>query len=254
MRGTLMREGSSANPLYLVYLALATAALLVIYFWFAPVGDRGTTQGGAGRLAVLPPKSIPASEPVFRSPQGAGRLRIGIVAGHAGRENDPGAVCPDGLTEVSINTAVAELVIAQLEADGIVADLMDEFDDRQEGYVATALVSIHADSCIYPEASGFKVASLEGSTNPLNPLLVDCLVAKYGERTGLSFHAGSITYDMTQYHVFNSIAPETPGAIIEVGFMLADRAILTERTDLIAQGIIDGLYCFMETQRAENLR
>jgi N-acetylmuramoyl-L-alanine amidase len=181
-------------------------------------------------------------------------MRIGIVAGHAGGENDPGAVCPDGLTEVSINTAVAEQVVARLRADGVVADLMDEFDTRQEGYVATALVSIHADACIYPEASGFKVASLEGSTNPLNSVLVDCLVARYGERTGLPYHAGSITYDMTQYHVFNSIAPQTPGAIIEVGFMLADRAILTDRTDLIAQGIIDGLNCFLETLRTENSR
>jgi N-acetylmuramoyl-L-alanine amidase len=254
VRDRAMRERASANPLYFVYLAVAAAALLAIYFWFSPAGDQGTTEGGSGRLAVLPPKSIPTAGPTLRSPQGPGRLRIGIVAGHAGRENDPGAVCPDGLTEVSINKAVAELVVSQLAADGIATDLMDEFDDRQEGYVATALVSIHTDACIYPEASGFKVASLEGSTNPLNPVLVDCLITKYGERTGLPFHAGSITYDMTQYHVFNSIAPQTPGAIIEVGFMLADRAILTDRTDVVAQGIVDGLYCFLEAQRAESLR
>jgi N-acetylmuramoyl-L-alanine amidase len=235
-------------------LAVALAALLLVYFWFSPAGDRGATEGGTGRLAVLPPKSLPSSESALRSIQGPGRLRIGIVAGHAGRENDPGAVCPDGLTEVSINQAVAEQIVDRLTVDGIATDLMDEFDDRQEGYVATALVSIHADACIYPEATGFKVASLEGSTNPLNPLLVDCLIARYGERTGLSFHAGSITYDMTQYHVFNSIAPQTPGAIIEVGFMLTDRTLLTERTDVVAQGIVDGLYCFLDALREENQR
>lgn len=250
----MMRERLSTNPLYFVYLAVAAAALLVIYFWFSPAGDGATPPGRSDRLAVLPPKSIPTAAAVLRSPQGPGRMRIGIVAGHAGRENDPGAVCPDGLTEVSINQTVAEWVVARLTADGIDTDLMDEFDDRQEGYAATALVSIHADACIYPEATGFKVASLEGSSNPLNPLLVDCLIAKYGERTGLPFHAGSITYDMTQYHVFNSIAPQTPGAIIEVGFMLTDRAILTERTDLVAQGIVDGLYCFLEAVQAENRR
>jgi N-acetylmuramoyl-L-alanine amidase len=249
-----MRERASTNPLYFLYLAMAAAALLAIYFWFSPTGDQGGTEGGTGRLAVLPPKSLPTSGAVLRSPQGPGRLRIGIVAGHAGRENDPGAVCPDGLTEVSINKAVAELVVAQLAADGIATDLMDEFDDRQEGYVATALVSIHTDACIYPEATGFKVASLEGSSNPLNPVLVDCLISQYGERTGLSYHAGSITYDMTQYHVFNSIAPQTPGAIIEVGFMLTDRAILTDHTDLVAEGIVDGLRCFLEAQKAESLR
>jgi N-acetylmuramoyl-L-alanine amidase len=249
-----MREGSSANPLYFVYLAVAAAALLAIYFWFSPAGDGASIEGGTGRLAILPPKSNPASQSLMRAPQGPGRLRIGIVAGHAGRENDPGAVCPDGLTEVSINQAVADLVVAQLLAEGIATDLMDEFDDRQDGYLATALVSIHTDACIYPEASGFKVASLEGSANPLNTTLVDCLIEKYGKRTGLSYHEGSITYDMTQYHVFNSIAPQTPGAIIEVGFMLADRSILTDQTDLIAEGIVDGLYCFIETLKAENLR
>jgi N-acetylmuramoyl-L-alanine amidase len=249
-----MRERASANPLYFVYLAMAAAALLVVYFWFSPAGDQDAVPGVPDRLAVLPPKSMPPAETVLRSPQGPGRIRIGIVAGHTGHENDPGAVCPDGLTEVSINEAVAQLVVAQLVADGITTDLMEEFDDRQEGYAATALVSIHADACIYPEATGYKVASLEGSSNPLNPLLVDCLIVKYGERTGLPYHPGSITYDMTQYHVFTAIAPQTPGAIIEVGFMLTDRLLLTERPDLVAQGIVDGLNCFIEAIQAEYRR
>ena len=50
---------------------------------------------------------------------------------------------------------------------------------------------------------------------------------------------------MTHYHVFNTIAPQTPGAIIETGFMLDDREILTEGRDLIAQGIVDGIRCFL---------
>jgi len=249
-----MRERAPANPLYFVYLAVAAAALLAVYFWFSPAGDQDTAAGVSGRLAVLPPKSIPPAEAVLRSPQGPGRIRIGIVAGHTGPENDPGAVCPDGLTEVSINETVSKLVVAQLVADGIATDLMEEFDPRQKGYVATALVSIHADACTYPEATGFKVASLAGSSNPLNALLVDCLIVKYGERTGLPYHPGSVTHDMTRYHVFTSIAPQTPGAIIEVGFMLTDRVILTERPDLVAQGIVDGLNCFIEAIQAEYRR
>ncbi len=244
-----MRERSS--PLYIIYLAGAAVVLLVIYFWFAPAGSGEGAVGGSGQLAILPPKAAPTQAvPVSRrSPQGHGRIRVGIVAGHSGRYNDPGAVCPDGLTEVSINQEVAELVIAQLEGRGIQTDLMEEFDERQDGYVASAIVSIHADACLFPEATGFKVASLEGSSNPENSILVNCLASKYAERTGLSFHANSITFDMTQYHVFDAINPRTPGAIIEVGFMLADRDLLTERPGMVAQGIVDGLVCFLERVR-----
>jgi len=235
------------SPLYIVYLVGALAALLAIYLWFSPIGGKGASVGKTGQLAVLPPKAFPTPIPVRRSPQGAGRLRVGIIAGHAGF--DSGAVCPDGLTEVSINLAVAELVVAQLGEQGIVNDLLEEFDSRLDGYVASALVSIHADSCIYPEATGFKVASLEGSANPENQLLVDCLVQEYSARTGLPFHANSITFDMTQYHVFNTIAPQTPGAIIEIGFMLTDRELLTGQPELVAQGIVDGIHCFLRERR-----
>jgi N-acetylmuramoyl-L-alanine amidase len=51
---------------------------------------------------------------------------------------------------------------------------------------------------------------------------------------------------MTEYHAFYEIAPETPGAIIEIGFMGADRALLTEKQDLIATGIVNGLKCFID--------
>lgn len=243
-----MKERQLANPLYLVYLTGALIALLMVYLWFSPGGQEGkASRGQTGQLAVLPPKALPTPPPSRRTIQGAGRPRVGIVAGHAGF--DSGAVCPDGLTEASINLEVAQDVVAQLESEGIRVDLLDEYDDRLEDYRASALISIHSDACLYPEASGFKVASLEGSTNPYNPILVECLASKYRERTGLQFHANSITYDMTQYHVFNSIHSQTPGAIIEVGFMLTDREMLTEHPDLVAQGIVDGIHCYFETIR-----
>ena len=53
---------------------------------------------------------------------------------------------------------------------------------------------------------------------------------------------------MTRYHTFYEIDPNTPGVIIEIGFMLADRSLLTQRPDLVAQGIIDGILCFLEEE------
>ncbi len=242
-----MKQRRLANPLYGIYLLCAIAALVVVYLWFAPASESGRAPAHSGDLAIIPPKAVPTPPASLRSPQGVGRVRVGIVAGHSGF--DSGAVCPDGLTEASINLAIAERVIAQLTAKGIPAHLMEEYDPRLEGYVASALVSIHADSCIYPEATGFKVASLEGSSNPQNRLLVDCLITSYGEATALPYHANSITFDMQYYHAFDSISAETPGAIIEVGFMLTDRELLTKQPDQVASGIIDGIECFLLVRR-----
>jgi len=51
---------------------------------------------------------------------------------------------------------------------------------------------------------------------------------------------------MHEYHAFLQIAPETPGAIIELGFMAADRDILVKQPDRLAAGIVAGLRCFLE--------
>jgi N-acetylmuramoyl-L-alanine amidase len=121
---------------------------------------------------------------------------VGIVAGHKGY--DPGAVCPDGLTEAEINYAVALEVTGLLERRGVRTDLLDEFDDRLTEYEADALVSIHSDSCI-PGLSGFKVARVTESEIPeAEDLLVTCLNEEYGTYTGLTQHPASITDNMTR--------------------------------------------------------
>jgi len=195
----------------------------------------------------------PSLNPPPSADQSAVVPHIGIVAGHRG--SDTGAMCPDGLTEVEINLNVARRVVYTLQALGYQADLLAEFDPRLEGYRADALLSIHADSCVdypnaTPPASGFKVASVEDSLVPEEEeRLVTCLAQCYAARTGMYFHANSITYDMTRYHTFYEIDGQTPGVIIETGFMLNDRYMLTQRADLVAQGIVDGIVCFIEGER-----
>jgi N-acetylmuramoyl-L-alanine amidase len=175
----------------------------------------------------------------------AGPKRVGIVSGHRGY--DPGAVCPDGLTEAEINFAVAQQVVALLERMGYAVDLLDEYDDRLEGYQADALLSIHADSCDVAGASGFKVARVASSAVPeAEDRLVECVQQEYQAATGLFHHANSITYDMTEYHAFYEIDPKTPGAIIEIGFMLEDRYLLLFQQGRIASGIAEGIVCFLE--------
>jgi len=192
--------------------------------------------------ATLPPSVEPS--PAGPSP------RIGIVVGHW--KNDTGAVCPDGLREVDINLDIAQRVVATLQSLGYEVDLLEEFDPRLEGYWTYLLLSIHADSCdpfpnATPPASGFKVARVEDSMVPEEEdRLVACLSQCYAARTGMYFHANSVTHDMTRYHTFYEIDGRTPAAIIETGFMRNDREMLTEHADLVAQGIVDGLICFLE--------
>jgi N-acetylmuramoyl-L-alanine amidase len=171
--------------------------------------------------------------------------KVGIVAGHY--QSDSGAVCPDGLQEVTINLDVAARVVAILQYEGYQAELLPEFSTKLDGYQAAAFLSIHADSCDVPGASGFKVARVRNSAIPdVEDRLVNCLIQEYGQATALRFHKDSITYDMTGYHAFREIDPLTPAAIIELGFMGADRQLLTERSYEVAQGVALGLACFLE--------
>lgn len=176
--------------------------------------------------------------------------RIGIVAGHHGPENDPGAVCPDGLTEAEINFAVAQNVVRDLSARGYTVDLLDEFDPRLDNYQAATLVSIHSNTCQeWPGevVSGFLIstAAARATSQGNDNLLVDCIARYYAQASELERREG-VTVDMTDYHTFREIHPTTPAAIIELGFMLADRPILTGRQDVLAHSISDGILCFLE--------
>ena len=241
-------------PRFLALVVVVTAALAMV------LGDHGETDPSqiiptvsipaAADAATRPPappsseESAPLPTPIPTSP---GPLPIGVVSGHLG--SDSGAVCDGNIQEVNVNFTISERVVFTLQALGYEVELLGEFDNRLQGYRGRALISIHADSCMYPEATGFKIARVEDSAVPeLEDRLVSCLTSRYQEATGLDFHPGSITPDMTHYHVFYDIDPETPAAIIEVGFLAADRDLLLNRQDLVAQGIVDGLLCFLEDE------
>lgn len=199
---------------------------------------------------LLTPQANAQNGPLTPMPQ----VRIGIVAGHMG--NDSGAVCLDEnglptLTEADVNLSIATLVQRSLTERGYQVDLLNEFDTRLNGYRAAAVVSIHNDSCDYinDEATGFKVAaSLETRDVNRAQRLTACLTDRYQHMTGLDFHANSITPDMTQYHAFSEIDPNTITAIIETGFLYLDQNILTKQTDVVAEGVTQGILCFINNE------
>lgn len=174
--------------------------------------------------------------------------RVGIVSGHRGPENDPGAVCPDGLTEAEINLDVAQRVVRNLQARGYTVDLLDEFDPRLNEYRAELLLSIHANTCQdYGEVvTGYLISTADARSGSGNDqLLVECVAAHYRQASQLTRRTG-LTRDMTDYHIFREVNPLTPGAIIELGFMFSDRELLTGSQDLLARGITNGILCYLE--------
>ncbi len=239
--GTMLR--SLVLLAFLVALAVPTGLLPIIPALGG--GDEGTAQSETPGPALIPlggPTPTATVAPLTPVPHVP---IVGIIAGHSG--NDSGAVCPDGLQEVQVNAEIARRVVEILTRRGWQVDLLEEFDERLDGYQADALLSIHADSCAYPGKTGFKLARAESSYIPgSEDRLVNCIIRHYQERTGLPFDANTITYDMTQYHAYYEIAPHTPAAIIETGFMLDDRELLVERPEIVAEGIAEGLICFVE--------
>jgi len=247
------RNSASVSAVRSVVIIVAAAVLTATIFTFWTPADflsdeirEGLRPAYATLSAQSPPTPIPT--PIWLR-------RVGVVSGHRGPHpstgrDDPGAVCPDGLTENEINFSVATRVVAILSSIGYNVDLLDEWDPRLDGYQAAALLSIHTDSCHQfdlPGATGFKVTAPASRTTARSDdeRLVNCLRDHYAQTTGLPQHP-SITFDMTDYHSFREISPVTPAAIIELGFMFEDRAILTGQPDLLAQGIVSGLLCFLE--------
>jgi N-acetylmuramoyl-L-alanine amidase len=236
----------------LVVVGAAAALIATIFTFWTPANflSDETREGLRPAYATLSAQSPPT--PV---PTPIWMRRIGIVSGHWGPHpstgrSDPGAVCADGLTEAQVNRSVAQLVVQALSGRGYDVDLLDEWDPRLDGYQASVLLSIHADSCHHfeqPGATGFKVAppAARVSARADDMRLHDCLVTQYGAITGMPLHP-SLTRDMTEYHSFQEIDPVTPANIIELGFLYEDRDILENHPDVLAEGIVAGVLCFLE--------
>ena len=179
---------------------------------------------------------------------GAFNRQVALISGHAGY--DSGAVCTDDadnvlLTEAEVNAVVATLTAGLLREAGADVLILDEYDPRLDGLEADVLLSIHADSCI--DATGYKAAYYTRSRVPAAAdRFLACIDDRYAAVTGLPHHPNTVTHDMTEYHAFRKIAPDTPAAILETGFLGGDQALLTQDPARVARGVADSILCFLE--------
>jgi len=243
------------SPMLQVVFGLVVLGMVVLLVGVALGSNWGVLRAFiSGRLSsallsnevrVTPRVSATPNLAVSAGAAPANQKRVGIVSGHRG--NDSGSVCADGYTEAELVYQVSVAVASQLRARGYAVDILDEFDTRLDGYASSVFVSIHADSCTYYNdlLTGFKVARSELSAVPaIEDKLVACLRDRYGKSTGLKWNSNTITHDMTNYHAFRKIAPQTPAVIIELGFLNLDRETLQKRTNKVIEGVLDGILCF----------
>jgi N-acetylmuramoyl-L-alanine amidase len=245
-RPSSTRPGTGVHTVRILQTAFSVAILLATLFVaFSPKMFSGNLNSLVSGLLV------PRQEGDIAVPTQRSAVRIGIVSGHWGNGGDPGAVCPDGTNEHDVNLAIASLVRQKLEARGYVIDLLQEFDPRLDSYHAAVLLSIHADTCdvIDDQATGFKVAASTYSRDQnLANRLTACMDDRYANVTGLHLHSGSVTINMTDYHAFSAIDPNTTAAIIETGFLNLDRELLVHHPDVVADGVVSGVLCFVNNE------
>ena len=254
------RVGMIGGFIRTIFISVFAAALAsTIFTWFTDPAFINPIVANRLPAAVATerPQAVPVVQPSPTVPPVTPNYlqRIGIVSGHRGPENDPGAVCPDGLTEAEINFDIAQRLTNALIDRGYVVDLLDEFDPRLENYRASALVSLHSNDCrdYGPDATAFLVSRAAARpAGGADDALAECIALYYARSTELE-RRFTLTLDMTDYHTFREIHALTPAAILEMGFMRNDRELLTQRQDVIVTGLINGIECFLRGENAINI-
>lgn len=191
-----------------------------------------------------------------------GLARVGLQAGHwrnnevpeelDGLRQNTGAQ-GGGTTEVAIVLSIAEKTKALLEAQGILVDLLPT--TVPPSYSADAFVSIHADGNANTAVFGYKIAPPRRDFPGTSNALAAAIDQAYKKATGLE-RDENITRRMSGYYAFNwrryehAIHPMTPAAIVETGFLTspADRRIIVNNQDRVAQGIANGIVAFLQDQ------
>jgi N-acetylmuramoyl-L-alanine amidase len=232
--------------LTVIFAAAVVATLLTLWMPSAFTGDALSEQYVGGITAVGQVTKQAEEGITVPLPAEFPDNKVGIIIGNKGR--DEGEVCPSGLTEVEINNNVATYLQQALIAMGYEAELLDETDPRLVGYQATILIALHCNTCEYinDNATGFKFAILPSEVKTIDrEALTKCLSEHYAKTTGLKYHYQTTSNEIRNYHPFDQLDPLTAAMIFELGYMNLDQDILSNRPQVLADGIAEGLNCFL---------
>jgi len=262
-------SGGYLSPGFSIAVAL-TLALAVIAFQetrspavaLLGVAAAPLVAGASGATGTPQTISVAASTAI-PTPLPSIRARVGLQVGHwqaadlpaelASLRTETGASA-GGHEEVDLNLQIARQVVALLTARGITVDLLPA--TIPPGYRADAFVAIHCDYNNDPAMRGFKLARYGDSASPArDDALLNAIAGTYGATTGQPTDP-HITRAMTYYYAFNSgafthaIAPQTPGVIIELGFLTnaSDRALLVGAPPTVATGLAQGIIGYLTSR------
>jgi hypothetical protein len=214
-----------------------------------------STPGATGFWARYR-EPLPPAE-VYNPP---GPKRVGLQAGHWLTEQvppelrglGPGA-SGGGKSEWEVNLDIAQRTAEYLRAAGIEVDILPTTLPVE--YKASVFLSIHADGDEAGARSGYKLGRAAWSATPdADDTLMAAIDNAYGPATGLPVDPVGASRRMTAYYAFNSrrychaIAPGTPSAIIEAGYLTSssDRQVLIGDPDSAAHGIATGIQRFLD--------
>ncbi|HMA79131.1 MAG TPA: N-acetylmuramoyl-L-alanine amidase [Candidatus Paceibacterota bacterium] len=198
-----------------------------------------------------------------------GPTRVGVQIGHyqndevpeelAGlKRNGAGAVWGP-YNERDTVEVVARQIVAELEANGIVVDILPA--TVPPGYEADVFLAIHADGNPNESVRGYKFAGPRRDYSGRSQVLVDALYDSYGGAITSMPEDPNISRRMTAYYAFNwaryehAIHPYTPAAIVELGFLTnaADRALMRNQPERLAQAVAKGTLTYLTNPPAVQL-
>ncbi|HEX7017480.1 MAG TPA: N-acetylmuramoyl-L-alanine amidase [Patescibacteria group bacterium] len=189
------------------------------------------------------------------------QLRVGLQVGHWHNQEPPSELywikrntgAQDGeFTEFESNYMIAMETKRELETHGLIVDILPAVVPPQ--YEADVFVTIHADGSPKEETNGFKVAAARKDVTKKAHLLAQSIEEAYGQTTKLRHDHEHITENMTDYYAFawnrfdHAISKETPGAILETGFVTNeyDRYYIVHNPQVPARGLAKGIINYLE--------
>ena len=173
---------------------------------------------------------------------------IGILVGHW--NVDSGSVCENGITEADVNEAIANQVSIKMNALGYPVRLFAQTDLDLINFRGQVLVAIFSGPCENTPAnkSGFTIGTILNASdlNASNALAV-CMGEIYQSSTDLDFTYEIITPDHSAYTLFEMVNPGTPMIYLEMGSLYLDQTLLLEESEKVANGIVNGILCYLDT-------
>ena len=187
-------------------------------------------------------------------------VRIALQAGHWRADEAPrelrgirgNGTSWEGRHEAEFNLAIAERTAELLRGQGYEVDVLPAV--LPQDYESDLFIAIHADGSADPAARGYRVAAARRDRTGYANAAANVLAMAYGEATGLS-RLTTVTRRMRNYYAFNnrryrhSLHPETPGVIIETGFLTneGDRRVIVHDPERAAVGIAAAVMAFPAT-------